>query len=191
MDGYADLPQGSRGSSPSDAFHSVGLTLVTPFRGSQLSPDELVQLWQNVSSQEYMFNDFERGNMEGFLTRTMDDRHLHLMFGQDGYCLVLNAWACDTPELHFCIWNRERSKRQVLEAARQIVTFVFAKMRAVRIGSFIPEYHKDATSLATLIGFKFEGCIRRGALFMGKHYDVNAYGLLREEWSNSHAYNKH
>lgn len=159
-----------------------GLTLVTPLNTLALSEEDTELWWQFAQTQEYMFSDFERGNREGWIARFRDMRHLHFDVGGDGYCIVLNAWCCDSPEIHFCIWNPRRPFALTLRACEQVLSFVFGQMRAMRVGSFIPDTHKQAIKLATLLGFKFEGCIRQSYLFFGKRYDAHAYGLLASEW---------
>lgn len=159
-----------------------GLTLAIPLNPQIMNDDEIEAWWQVCASQDYMFSDFERGNREGWIARFKDMRHLHLALGADGYCILLNAWCCDTPELHFCLWNTKRPVRDTVKVGEQILNFVFEEMHATRIGSFIPENHKNAIKLASMLGFKFEGCIRQGFRFHERSYDVHAYGLLASEW---------
>jgi RimJ/RimL family protein N-acetyltransferase len=182
MDQYNDLPAVGSSQCNDDFIRSVGLLAVKPLNPLQMSDVEIELLWQYVRTQDYMFSDFERDNREGFVARLRDMRHLHLDIGGDGYCILLNAWCCDTPELHFCIWNPQRTIQQTVEAGQQILNFVFQKMKATRVSGFIPENNKQAIKFATLLGFKFEGCIRQAHLFFGNHYNVHAYGLLRNEW---------
>ncbi|MDE1919044.1 MAG: GNAT family N-acetyltransferase, partial [Sphingomonadales bacterium] len=151
---------------------SKGLTLVTPLNTQAMSPEEIELWWQIAQTQEYMFTDFERGNREGWIARFLDMRHLHFDIGGDGYCIVLNAWCCDSPEVHFCIWNAQRPQ-QTLKASEQVLNFVFGEMGAQRIGTFIPDTNKPSIKLATLLGFKFEGCIRSAYLYFGKRYDMH------------------
>lgn len=182
MDNNNDLSAIRSGERGTDTLRHLGLSLVTPMNTLLMSDEDTELLWQFVKTQEYMFSDFERGNREGFIMRLRDMRHLHLDIGGDGYCILLNAWCCDTPELHFCLWNPRRPFQQTLTAGQEILNFVFKEMKATRLGGFIPENNKLASKFATILGFKYEGCIRQGFRFFDRSYDVNVYGLLRNEW---------
>ncbi len=182
MDQVADLLAIRSNECTADSVRHLGLSLVTPLNTLAMSEGEVELWWQFARTQEYMFTDFERGNREGWIARFRDMKHLHLDFGGDGYCILLNAWACDTPELHFCIWNPKRSTQDVMTAGREILQFAFRHLKAARVGSFIPENHKAAIKMATLLGFKFEGCIRQAYLFFSERYDMQAWGILKQEW---------
>lgn len=160
----------------------LGLTLVTPINTMALSEEDVELWWQFAQTQEYMFTDFERGNREGWIARFRNMRHLHFDIGGDGYCIVLNAWCTDAPEIHFCMWNPKRPFALTLRACNEVLNFLFSEMKAQRVGTFIPDTHKQALKLATLLGFKFEGCIRQAYLFFNRRYDMHAYGLLASEW---------
>jgi hypothetical protein len=150
-----------------------------------MSDDELVDLWQKVSTQQHMFSDFERGNFEGWLMRTRDMRHLHLSLNGIGYAILLNAWCCDTPELYFCLWRTSTTTeevRQVVRMGNEILRFAFDHLKANRVGAFISELQESTIKLAVMMGFKYEGLLRKAFRFFDKSYDVAAYGLLKEEW---------
>jgi hypothetical protein len=167
-----------------DVIRDLGLTLVTPLNTPLMDPQDLVEIWNHVSTQEYEFNDFERGNAQGFIVRLLDMRHLHIIIGKmQGYCILLNAWCGDSPELHFCIWDQEMSRTEVLRAAGQVMKFVFSQLNAVRVTAFIPVFNPEAAKLATILGFRFEGELRKGVLWQGKHHNVSIYGLLKEDWN--------
>jgi len=182
MDQNANLSEVRPAFSELNSVRNLNFRLVRPMNTLLLSDEEIEWWWQRVKTQEYMFTDFERGNREGWIARFLDMRHLHLDFSGDGYCFLANAWCCDTPELHYCIWNSKRSAAETVAAANEIVNFVFGQMHATRLGSFIPETHKAALKLSTIMGFKYEGCIRKAYRFFDKSYDVLAFGLLKEEW---------
>lgn len=183
MDERHDIPEVRPTVSANDFIRSVGLTLITPINTLALSDEETELWWQFAKTQEYMFTDWERGNREGWIMRFRDMRHMHLDIGGDGYALLVNAFVCDTPELHFCIWNPRRPFQKTVEAGTQLFDFVFEQMKPVRIGAYIPENNRLALKFATLMGFRFEGCIRQAFRFFDKSYDVHAYGLLKAEWS--------
>lgn len=182
MDQHADLSQNGSSVGTVDGIRSLGFRRVAPINTRTLSWEELEAWWQLVASQDYMFSDWERGNREGWLTRFLDMKHLHLNIGGDGYAVLLNAWVCDTPELHFCIWNPVRPFSETLEAGREIFNFVFNAMHAVRITGFIPDNNKLAIKFATLMGFKFEGLLRKAYRYNDQALDIHCYGLLDYEW---------
>jgi RimJ/RimL family protein N-acetyltransferase len=148
-----------------------------------MSPEQLDWLWTQYATQDYMFTDWDRtAGFDGFLSRLFDPSHLYLAIDHDGLCVLFNAWANDAPEVHFCIWNDRRSFRATLEAAREVVAFVFERLKAVRLTAQFPAFHQDSVKLATLLGFRFEGELRRACLWHGQHYNVTIMGLLKEDW---------
>lgn len=182
MDNSVHLSPVGPSGSESNPLRSLGWNLVTPLNTPALSKEETELFWQLVSGQDYEFSDFERGNREAWLTRFKDMRHLHLDIGGDGYCVLINAWCCDTPDLHFCIWNPERPFRDILAAGVEILNFVFKQMNAARVTGFIPENNPNAKKFATMLGFKFEGELRQAFLYHGKRLNVSIFGILRQEW---------
>lgn len=196
MDRQVNLPESGSGFSVPDSVRALGLSLIAPIDTQALSEDEVELWWQFNKTQEYMFSDFERGNRIGWIARFRDMRHLHLDIGGDGYALLINAWCCDTPEIHFCIWNPLRPFSLTLQAAVEILDFTFSRLQATRITGFIPTNNKLSAKLATMLGFKFEGCIRKSFRFFDQSYDVTVHGLLKEEWKQrqerlSHAKQQH
>ena len=187
MDQHDDISEMRSSVGSSDAVRNLGLTLATPMNTLVMSDEDLELFWRFVQTQDYMFSDFERGNREGFLMRLRDMRHLHLDLNGAGYCLILNAWCCDTPELHFCVWDPKITIQYIIDTGTQILNFVFREMKAARVTGMIPVNNKRAMKFATLMGFKYEGCMREAFLFFGHRYDVHCYGILQREWEQRQA----
>lgn len=179
---YAVLESRPEFSVP-DALHRLGFSRVAPLNTATMSDEDVALWWEFMRREEYMFSDFRRGQREVWEAWFRDMRHLHLDFGGDGYAVLADAWTTDAPEFHFCVWNPSRPFRDVLRAGEEIFNFSFDYMKHQRVGGFIPEVNTKALKFATLMGFRFEGCMRKAFRFKGQALDVHIYGLLREEWA--------
>lgn len=166
-----------------DSVRDLGFSRVAPLNTEVLSNDEALLWWEFMRRQEYMFSDFERGQREVWLAQFRNMRHLHFDFGGDGYAVLMNAWILDAPEFHFCVWNPSRSMHDILRAGEEIFNFSFDHMKHTRVSGLIPDNNKQALKFASLMGFRFEGCMRKAFRYMGQSLDVHIYGLLREEWA--------
>lgn len=180
MDNVTDLPQVEHVSDERGAFHHVGLSLLTP-----INPDtytRMAWLWEKLKTQDYAFDDFGRGDMEIFALSLLDPGSLHFEFGDHGYVVVRNLRHSDNPSIHFCIWDRGVAFKEITAAGRELIDFLFKRLKVARVSANVPTYNKQAEKFAMMLGFKFEGTVRQGILWHEKHYDINLFGLLRREW---------
>jgi RimJ/RimL family protein N-acetyltransferase len=182
MDGHSNLSEIGHSQRNDDAIRHLGLTLVKVLKPLLMSPEELDFWWECARTQDYYFSDFERNRKDIWLSRFLNMNNLHLGTEDYGYCTLVNAWLNDTPELHFCVWDSERSRQRTMDIGAEILALVFREFRAARVTGLIPEFNKAALSFATLNGFKFEGCMRQAFRYFGKPWDLHVYGLLKSEW---------
>jgi RimJ/RimL family protein N-acetyltransferase len=180
MDNNTDLSEVVGIEHEHRPVHNVGLKLLTP-----INPDTYTRmqwLWEKLKTQDYAFDDFGRGDIEVFAMSLLDSGSLHFEIGSSGYVVVRNLRYSDNPSVHFCIWDRGMAFKEITAAGRELIDFLFRKLRVARISATIPVYNKPAEKLAMMLGFKFEGAIRDGILFHEQHYNLNLYGMLRKEW---------
>jgi len=83
-------------------------------------------------------------------------------------------------------WLGEKYWRQKImsETVKRVLDFAFNKLKLRRMDVSAYTKNKGSNSLIKKMGFKFEG-MRRKSLRVkstGKIYDVNIYGLLKEDW---------
>lgn len=162
----------------------IGLKRITPINPTAASKEELLTLWDNLSSQDYAFDDFTRGNMHLFLGGLLDPGSLHFAIDTRGYIVVRNLQLSDNPSLHYAIWDRNMKFNEILQCGYEIVNFLFAQLKAARITATIPSYNPNAAKFATMLNFRFEGELRNAIVHHEKHYNVSIYGILHSEWIN-------
>lgn len=180
--GFFEMQHVERGSQD---FRHVGLAKLTPINPQGLTPEFFEWLWEKVSSQDYVFDDFWRGDRNAFAAQLLVPGSFHFVIDDRGYAVVRNLFKSDNAELHYVIWDKAMQFREIKQCGYEIVNWCFKYAKVARITAFVPTYNKNALQFATILGFKFEGCLRNGIVYHDKHYDVSIFGLLQSEWLTS------
>lgn len=86
--------------------------------------------------------------------------------------------------VHYSFFDRRHKGRIVL--IKEMMKYVFTVLKFQRLTVKIPLYAKESVFHFTekYLGFTKEGRLRRAEHFDDKWFDVNIYGLLREECLN-------
>jgi hypothetical protein len=185
MDKDSSLLEVQRSQREHNNFSNLGLKRITPINPNTATEEFLVKLWKNLSSQDYAFDDFTRGNMKLFLEGMLDSGSLHFAIDTRGYIVVRNLYLSDNPYLHYAIWDKTMKFTEILQCGYEVVNFLFSQIKVQRITAAIPSYNTNAGKFATMLGFKFEGELRNAVVHHEKHYHVRLYGLLHSEWLTS------
>lgn len=181
IDGVLEMQRGQRERKD---LSNLGLERITPINPATATEDELVTLWRNLSSQDYAFDDFSRGDFKLFLGGLMDPGSLHFAIDTRGYIVVRNLQLSDNPYLHYAIWDDKMKFNEILKCGYEIVNFLFKQLKVERITAAIPSYNTNASKFATMLNFRFEGELRNAIVHHEKHHNVRLYGILRNEWIN-------
>jgi RimJ/RimL family protein N-acetyltransferase len=190
MDNLADLLKVQHTDDTLGVIHNLGVRRLTPFDSFTCTPTFVEALWAKMRTQDYVFDDFYRGNEQLFAESLLNRGAMHFIVGeQQGYAVVRNLYASDNAELHYCIWDRKMAFRDISECGTELVNFLFKRLKVARITAPIPINNPNAKKFATMLGFKFEGTIRKSFLFHDKRYDIDIYGLLKEDWLMMRRYN--
>ena len=72
-------------------------------------------------------------------------------------------------------------KEYMIEAVNKFCLYLFASKRINRLQIFIPNYDRNAITIARESSFKFEGIIRQAMFDNGKYTDLCIYSKLRED----------
>lgn len=72
--------------------------------------------------------------------------------------------------------------RAALEAVKQ---YVFGTLRKNRLWLDVRAFNNRAERLYQSAGFTHEGTLRRASRVGDTYYDLNLYGMLRDEWAKS------
>jgi len=81
--------------------------------------------------------------------------------------------------IHYTFFDRRHKGR--LDLCATAIRYVFDRYNFQKLYTKIPLYAKGSLNFVEKLGLKKEGRIRNNALFRGKYYDVNYYGILKEE----------
>jgi hypothetical protein len=171
------------GSERRDLRH-LNLTLVEPFEPQLLTGEEFLIFWNHIRTQEYMFDDFNKGNMDAFFMALNEPGALHFRVPNRAYIVLRNLTSSDNAGIHYCVWDRTMPFREILACGREIVDFAFVHLKVHRISATIPMYNEQAAKFATLLGFAYEGKMKEAILKDERHWDVDLYGLLKSKWAS-------
>lgn len=153
-----------------------------------LSIDNLKMFWEKSKEHGTLFSEEVADNFGKFLEQT-------LRIGPDGIEPTGLFWVVDDfvgvfflthiiPGMdaltHYTFFDGRSNGRVPL--AQEMIRFAFNKYGFRRLSVEIPLYVKPHTFHFTeMVGFKKEGRKRSAALYKGTWFDVNCYGVLREE----------
>lgn len=76
-----------------------------------------------------------------------------------------------------------RRKGLGLRMTAMMVDLGFNQLRLERLTTYCREDNTASSELVNRLGFVREGVIRKAWFSGGKHYDIHAVGLLKEEWA--------
>lgn len=185
MDNNGSVHEMQRGERERVNLLDLGLTRILPINPHAVSEEYLRWLWKNLSTCDYAFDDFTRGDFKLFLAGLLEPSSLHFAIDIRGYIVARNLQLSDNAYLHYAIWDRTMKFSEIIQCGYEIVNFLFKQIKCERITASIPAYNTHATKFATILGFKFEGELRNAVVHHEKHYHVRLYGLLRTDWLNS------
>ena len=72
-------------------------------------------------------------------------------------------------------------------AMAMVVDMAFGQLRLNRLTSYLRSDNEASQKLTEGVGFSKEGVIRQGWYAAGRHFDIDAIGLLKEEWPERRA----
>lgn len=139
-------------------------------------------LWRKVSTQDYAFDDNSRGNPQAFVMSLVDPTSLHFAVNDSAYVIVRNVHFASDANIHIVLWDRSFPFRDVIEAGRQILEMLFKDKGVNRVTGMIPKFNPPAERFAKLMGFKYEGTMRKSVKYKDEFHDVDIYGLFFREY---------
>lgn len=152
--------------------------------------NSLKQIWEKVSKQEQLFDDFTFGHPEVFLSIMTEPSSFHALIGESGLMTARAVYERSNCNVHIAVWDNEMPFTELINECLLGLGFLFDEKKVNRATTYISVYNKPAIRLATLLGFKYEGCMRKATPFQGEFYDTNFYGMLQQEWEKTKLLNK-
>jgi hypothetical protein len=144
-------------------------------------PQRLLWLWNRVQSQDYAFDDTTKGNHEIFLSQIFSPNTEAYEYGDVGFLLITGITPLVSALIHFVSWE-DIEPAEILAVKREMLTHLFNDYKLARVTGVIPSFNKQAIRLATITGFRYEGELRKAFLRNGTYYNLQLYGILREEF---------
>ena len=154
---------------------------------------ELLQyVWEKLRSIGEIFADQTRDNPHYFLAVLVQPGSEHFYYWPGdkpiGVMSLTEIVPRSSATFHASFWE-EAPFNERLEVARKLIGYALKKYELNRVSIIVPDFHKASIRATVLLGFKFEGALRKAHLYAGRHHDVQIYGLLREEFDKRAAVN--
>lgn len=159
-------------------------------RPTEMTVEKIGDLWDKISKFDSLFNDFVRGDFASFLA------HFVTQVGPKEFEAASLCWDVDdvgililndlrpgvSASAHFIFWDMRLKGRE--ELLRRMIEYVFDRYEFRRIETQVPVRYYLTMAGVEKLGFIKEGRIREAYVFNDVWYDVNIYGIIREDLTN-------
>lgn len=184
MDNYNDVLEVQREQRDDQALRPVSVKpylkrIDTP----RWPPERLQWLWEQTMKEDYASDDIGAATPEFFISNLFLGNSRHYEFGDDAYIAILNIIARVNADMHFAVWGNV-SIPTIVDCHTQLAREMFDHegLNVNRLTAYIPAFNKKMIRFATVLGYKYEGEIRKIFLKNGQYHNLFIYGLLQEEW---------
>jgi RimJ/RimL family protein N-acetyltransferase len=156
---------------------------VTP---AKISLDSLRFYYERLKEFDMLFNTYVKNDFASFMSMFVSEEDgsyysTGLMWDVDdvGLLRLTDIFPAISADAHFTFWDKRLRGRE--ELVRAMLSFVFEKYAFHRITCKIPLFSKPAMKFVERVGFVKEGRARQAVLYEDEWFDLNLYGILREE----------
>ena len=104
-----------------------------------------------------------------------------------GHCIIYDLQNPDDAILLKRIVVQAKGKGYGRAALEKIMAHVFKTLNANRLWLDVRAFNERAEALYKSVGFEYEGTQRKASRLDDTYYDLNLYGMLREEYENNKA----
>ena len=144
--------------------------------------ERLKQVWYKLSTKcPEVFCDQTKGDGAYYIMVLTTPGSVHFYWGDKGVVSVMDILPKSSASVHIAFWEPVEVKEKI-EVLQRLFTWLFKEFQLNRLTVAIPEFAKGAKGLALLMGFRFEGALRKGILYEGRYFDTQLYGLLRSDF---------
>ena len=104
-----------------------------------------------------------------------------------GAAELLNIrWYNHKAEIRFWLLPEARGKGLAKTALELLMDLAFNTLNLHRLEAEVYDYNSKAQKLVEKLGFRKEGTLREAKFYNGTYHDIIRYGILRQEFLNSH-----
>lgn len=151
-----------------------------------LSPQNLQKFWDHAKNFRILFWDHIGGDEKKFAEMLMsqhgDQVEANGLFWRIddfvGVFYMTHIGVYDA-QIHYTFFDRRHWGRQ--QITRKMIQFVFRKYGFRRLSAEIPCFANGTFEFIKQVGLRQEGRKRKAAFLDNEWFDVNCYGVLREE----------
>jgi hypothetical protein len=177
MDGNSNVPEVQHSSDEPGIVRS--LTKIIP---TVWEPVRLQWIWEKLLTLDYALDDFARAlGPQAFLGQLFDLNSEWYEIGDDGIVAITGIIPQCNALIHFAVWG-DLDVRELFPLQHQLFEDLFKTFKLNRLSAYIPAFNKQAVRMATMVGFRYEGEIRKVFLRNGTYHNMLLYGILRSEF---------
>lgn len=149
----------------------------------ELTPEKVKSLWEKLNVIEGLFDDYSKGNFQVFLS-ALQDRNSVWLERTDGNGLLYLTQVRPglSAQGHVVFWDKRLRGRE--DFTLETLLWLMDMLKLQKVNVWLPTYAKAAIAFTKRVGFKFEGHIRNWSYSKGKLFDIDAFGITREEAEN-------
>lgn len=166
-----------------------GGTVIRSVYALQLTPENMKIFWEKARKFNHLFDEEVRGDFKKFAALLLSDAPTGgvqangLFWVIDDFVGVFYMTRIRPgvdAEVHYTFFDRRQNGR--VHLTKEMLRYAFQKYAFRRLSVEIPMYASAHTfTFVTALGFRREGKRRKAKWFNDAWFDVQQFGLLREE----------
>jgi RimJ/RimL family protein N-acetyltransferase len=157
-------------------------------RKMPLNAENLQEFWQRAKKYPVIFGKEILNNSDEFIKMFIYNENGE--YRTNGLFFVVNDFIgifylsdiipAEDAHAHYTFFDKQHNGRE--ELVTDMLKYVFSTYQFQRLTVHIPNYATpQARHFVQKLGFAYEGKRRKAAYYKGEWYDVNCYGILKEE----------
>jgi RimJ/RimL family protein N-acetyltransferase len=139
------------------------------------------RIWLKIKDQKKYFDDLSFGHAELWIGRCLLPNTRLYLIGNAGLLMLSDITPPICAYIHYFMWEKVDAAFGA-KAMKEAFKITFEDFKLQRVGAMVPSFNQDAKRAALISGFRFEGTIRRTVLMDGKFYDMDLFGVIKEEY---------
>jgi hypothetical protein len=146
-----------------------------------MTEENIISLWKKLQDFPQVFDDFGKGNFEDFIGKLMLKTNIYLDIGNGlGIACGMGVRPKLDMVLHLVMFDKRLRGREPL--FWDMMGFLFDQLQLRRMTAVIADDCRTAIKLVQRLGFVREGVMRHALKRNDTLFDVEIYGILREEF---------
>jgi hypothetical protein len=146
-----------------------------------LTIEVVEQLWVKAQSVPQAFDERIKDRADIFV-HSLFENSLYIDVLGKGLVQLSSIFLNAEATVHTVIWDRSEPHK-IISCMREILQFLFTSpdLGFRRLTTFTGANNTEVIRLIELLGFTFEGRLRKAFMYEGDYHDTLVYGILKEE----------